>query len=146
MNTVTTSMKEKVLELAVEAVKQQIALATVIIGALLAFVEKINSSAASDLPWVLVPLALTAILGVIILQAMSWYADDATGPLDKPLVRILGIGQNLAFVIAVIAMVVITWNVPEQPGKNDTRAPRSDTTTAPREPAKNRLVVPDTTK
>lgn len=100
----------KMVDISIEAIKQQITLATVIIGALLTFVEKINAADRQNLPFALVPLALTIVFGIVALQSIAYHIEDSSGPFNKPTVRFAGIAQNISFIVAVVGMVIIIWS------------------------------------
>jgi hypothetical protein len=103
--------EEKRLDLAVEAVKQQITLATAIIGASLAFSSQLSGVKQGKiwdlLPFAFAPLALSIICGVLALMSIAFHLSKDGDPLNKRGVRQLGMVQNLGFLLSVIIMVFI---------------------------------------
>jgi hypothetical protein len=107
--------EEKRLDIAVESVKQQITLATAIIGASLAFSGQLTEVKKGKiwalLPLAFTPLALSIICGILLLMSISFYLGTDQDPLQQKLVRRLGILQNATFIISIILMViVIAWS------------------------------------
>lgn len=101
---------EKRVDIAVEAVKQQITLATAILAALLALSEKIKPSIVSQLWLALVPLSFSILMGVLALLSISFYMAPSTDPFRQTGVRILGSLQCLSFLGSVFAMVYLICN------------------------------------
>ena len=103
--------EEKRLDLAVESVKQQITLATAIIGASLAFSGQLTEVKKGKiwalLPFAFAPLALSIICGVLLLMSISFYLGTEQDPLQQNLVKRLGMVQNAAFILSVILMVIV---------------------------------------
>lgn len=95
---------QKRLDLATEAVKQQITLATAIIGATLAFSEKVTGATQDLLALVFAPLVLSVISGVLTLMSISYHLKGSGDPLSPWRVRILGVTQNLGFLLAIVLM------------------------------------------
>jgi hypothetical protein len=96
---------DKALEAGLEAVKQQITLATALIGAALAFTDQIDALKHHDvrsmLPWGFGLLGVSVISGVLVLMAISYELRGGRDPFGGKRVRLLGALQNLAFMIAV---------------------------------------------
>lgn len=103
--------EEKRLDLAVEAVKQQITLATAIIGASLAFSSQLSGARQGRiwnlLPIAFAPLAVSIVCGVLALMSIAFYLSKQGDPLEKRSVRQLGVVQNLGFLLAIVLMVFI---------------------------------------
>ena len=102
---------EKRLEIAVEAVTQQITLATGIIGATLAFSDQVTGARQGKvwelLPYAFAPLAFSIICGVLSLMAIAFHLRASPDPLSETGVRLSGALQNLMFVIAIVGMVFV---------------------------------------
>lgn len=103
--------EEKRLDIALEAIKQQITLATAIIGASLAFSNQLKGASQGRiwalLPFAFAPLGLSVIAGVLTLMGIAYNLGHAGDPLASPGVRLLGVLQNAAFLLAVVLMVWI---------------------------------------
>lgn len=96
-------------DLAVEAAKQQITLATAILGGSLAFTDQLSSLAIwARLPWVYAPLAVSIVAGVLTIMAL---ADSLRRGEEKPLsarsVRVGGAVQNASFMFSVVALAYL---------------------------------------
>lgn len=102
---------EKRLEIALEAIKQQITLATGILGVTLAFSDQVTGARQgrvwSLLPYAFAPLAVSIICGVYSLMSISYHLRGEKDPLVQGGVRVAGILQNVTFLIAIVAMVVV---------------------------------------
>lgn len=102
---------EKRLEITLEAVKQQITLAAGIIGATLAFSGQVTGARQGRiwdlLPYAFAPLALSIISGVLALMSIAYHLRGQKDPLAQSGVRLSGIVQNLAFLIAIVAMILV---------------------------------------
>ena len=102
---------EKRLDLAVEAIKQQITLATGILGATLAFSNQVTGIRQGHvwglLPYAFTPLAVSIICGVVALMGIAFHLRGEKDPLSQSNVRWAGMLQNVSFLIAVVAMVVV---------------------------------------
>jgi hypothetical protein len=98
---------EKRLEIAVEAVKQQITLATAILAALLALSDKVKPTIVPQLWIALVPLSFSVLMGVLVLLSISFYLAPRQDPFQERGVRVLGTLQCLSFLGAVFAMVYL---------------------------------------
>ena len=102
---------EKRLDIATEAVKQQIALATGIIGATLAFTDQVKTVRQGGvwdmLPYAFAPLAASIVCGVFTLMSIAYHLKNGGDPLTHRDVRIVGVLQNITFLGAVIAMVFV---------------------------------------
>jgi hypothetical protein len=100
---------EKRTDLAIESVKQQITLATAIIGASIAFSDQLSGARGgkiwSLLPFVLTPLAISIVCGVLLLMSISFYLGTDDDPLTQKPVRGLGMAQNAAFILSIVLMV-----------------------------------------
>ena len=103
--------EEKRLDIAIEAVKQQITLATAIIGASLAFSNQLSGAKQGKiwnlLPIAFAPLTVSIICGVLALMSISYYLNKEGDPLSQKGVQKLGIFQNAAFLISIVLMVLI---------------------------------------
>lgn len=103
--------QEKRLDLAVESVKQQITLATAVIGASLAFSGQLKGVSQGKvwdlLPIAFAPLAFSIVCGVLLLMSISFYLGTEADPLQQSTVRKLGVAQNAAFILSVILMVIV---------------------------------------
>jgi len=97
----------KMVDVAVEAVKQQITLSTGVLALLLTFLDKIGPTNRECLPWAAIPFAFTVLFGVVCLMSIAYYIDDQQGPFSKVPVLLSGIFQNLCFLFAVGTTVVI---------------------------------------
>ncbi len=109
---------DKAFETALEAVKQQITLATAVVGAALAFTDQIDAlkrqAALSALPWAFGLLGSSVIFGIIALMAISYQLRGGkTDPFGVGGVRLAGACQNLSFMIAIgllaFAVASATW-------------------------------------
>ena len=98
---------EKRVDIAVEAVKQQITLATAILAALLAFSEKVKPAIVGQLWLALAPLSLSILTGVLVLLSISFYMTPSTDPFRQVGVRVLGSVQCLSFLASVFVMVYL---------------------------------------
>jgi hypothetical protein len=103
--------EEKRLDLATEAIKQQITLATAIIGATVAFSGQLTGIKQGKiwnlLPLAFAPLALSIICGVLALMSIAFHLAKEGDPLGKTGVRRLGMAQNVTFLLAMVMMVFI---------------------------------------
>src|SRR5574341_23256 len=103
--------EEKRLDIALEAIKQQITLATGILGATLAFSNQLKDARQGRmwklLPYAFTPLAVSIICGVFALMSISYHLRKEDDPLAQGNVRAAGVLQNTTFLIAIVAMVVI---------------------------------------
>lgn len=104
--------KEKAVDTASESIKQQITIASAVIGGTVAFASSLNEAAVvpiwRQLPWALIPLVLAVAFGVAALQCLAFElkAENPT-PLSASMVRCFGVLQNIAFVVGFIALVII---------------------------------------
>jgi len=102
---------EKRLDIALEAIKQQITLATGILGATLAFSHQLTEARQGHvwklLPYAFAPLAVSIICGVFALMSISYHLKKNDDPLAQSNVRLAGIFQNITFLIAIVGMVVV---------------------------------------
>lgn len=105
--------KEKQLEIAVNAVEQQITLATVIIGACLALSDQLTGVKQGRvwdlLPIAFAPLAASVVFGILLLQSISFDLGKEREPFKQGLVRGFGIAQNVTFMLSVCLMLVVIW-------------------------------------
>lgn len=106
--------EEQRLELATESVKQQITLATAIIGATLAFSGQLSGARQGAiwdlLPVAFVPLAVSIVCGVLTLMSLAFHLGKDGDPLATKDVRVLGALQNAVFMVSVLLMVgIIAW-------------------------------------
>jgi hypothetical protein len=103
--------EEKRLEVALDVIRQQIALATAIIGAVVAFADPIAKAGDGKLwrmlPWALTPLVVSIVLGVIALMGIGFHLKRPGDPLAKRGVRLSGMVQNVSFLVAMILLVTI---------------------------------------
>ncbi len=106
--------EEKQIDTAIEAIKQQITLSVILITASLTFANLIQKQTELlwyGLPYILIPLGLNIIFGILSIMSISYYlVDESDYVLNRRLVRIFGILQNLVFAFSVIAMVVLVVN------------------------------------
>ena len=102
---------EKRLDIALEAIKQQITLATGILGATLAFSHQLTEARQGRvwklLPYAFTPLAVSIICGVFALMSISYHLRENHDPLTQSNVRVAGVLQNVTFLIAIVAMVIV---------------------------------------
>jgi hypothetical protein len=102
---------EKRLDIALEAVKQQIGLATAIIGVTLAFSDQLTDARQGQvwklLPYAVAPLAVSVVCGVFTLMSIAYHLRGQADPLGHRDVRISGVSQNITFLFAVVAMVYV---------------------------------------
>ena len=106
------STAEKALETALEAVKQQITLATAVIGAALAFSDQLTTlrqqALLTLLPWAFGLLGLSVIFGIFALMAISFeLRRGKSDPFGVKGVRLSGGLQNVTFMIA-MALLAFT--------------------------------------
>ena len=106
------STAEKALETALEAVKQQITLATAVIGAALAFSDQLGvlqqQAVLSVLPWAFGLLGGSVIFGIFALMAISYeLRRGKADPFGVKGVRLSGGLQNVTFMIA-MALLAFT--------------------------------------
>ncbi len=97
---------DRAFETALEAVKQQITLATAVVGAALAFTDQIDTlkrqAALSALPWAFGLLGGSVIFGIMALMAISYQLRRGkTDPFAVGGVRLAGASQNLSFMLAI---------------------------------------------
>lgn len=105
-----TDRNRQRLDIALEAIKQQITLSTAIVAAMLAFSGEIAKN--SGFVWglmlfVLVPFGACIVIGVLALMSISYHLEGEDDPLTAPLVRCFGMLQNVFFIVGVIAMIVL---------------------------------------
>src|SRR5262245_16225308 len=102
---------EKGLETATEAVKQQITIASAVIGGTIAFAGSLKEESMkpiwSQLPWALVAFAVVIAAGIVALQSIAYELKQGRNPYKAIVVRGSGIVQNLAFLWGFIALLVI---------------------------------------
>ena len=107
----TMDRDEKQIDLAKEAITQQITLATALVGAVIAFADSIKDVAQGAiwvrLPLALVPLGISVVCGVLALQAIAFCVTGSGRPLSKWSVRICGIVQNVSFLLEICVLVWI---------------------------------------
>jgi hypothetical protein len=100
---------EKRLDIACNAIEQQITLATALLGVALAFSDQLSAARQGRvwelLPWAFVPLAVSISSGVLALMSISYHLRDDSDPIAQRDVRIAGIVQNATFLLSIILVV-----------------------------------------
>jgi hypothetical protein len=98
---------EKGLDLTTEVVKQQITLSSVILGAGLAFADKVQVPP-RDLAFGLAPFFIAIIFGVLALMAISFHlSKDQSNPIASSKVQWFGVLQNVFFVFGILALLIL---------------------------------------
>ena len=99
--------KEKRLDIAMEAARQQITLSAGMIAVMVALADP-DGPMWPALPYILAPFAISVLAGAWLFLATPMALYDENDPLAKRPVRIPGTIQILSFVVGIVAMVVVT--------------------------------------
>lgn len=95
--------EEKRIEIAVDAVKQQITISAAVI-AFVATLAGTGSDLREKLAWVMVPLLISITCGVFTLLAIPWALYSDHDPFSQVIVRAFGVIQPMAFIVGLFTV------------------------------------------